>query len=141
MGFSLRMKHKYKHCYLDIAYRFSQLSHCERLKVGCVIVKDDFIISHGYNGTPTGFDNCCEENSTTKDIVIHAERNALIRLARSHESSVGASMFLTHSCCKICASLIISAGIKEVYYKTTYRDTEGIRLLRQAGIYVEQLEL
>lgn len=124
---------------MDVALRFAQLSYCERLKVGCVVVKDDYIISHGYNGTPAGFDNCCEENGKTKDLVLHAERNALMRLARSTESSVGASMFLTHAPCKICASLVISSGIKEVYYREVYRDMEGIELLKQSGIMVEEI--
>jgi dCMP deaminase len=134
------MKEKYKQFFMSVATEVAKLSHCNRLKVGSVIVKDNNVLSLGYNGTPAGFDNCCEENGVTKNSTLHAERNSLIRLARSTESSVGASMFLTHAPCQACSVMIISAGIKEVYYKDVYRDMEGIRLLKQADIYVEEMK-
>lgn len=127
---------------MTIAELTATLSHCNKLKVGAVIVRDNNILATGYNQTPIGFDNCCEdENGKTKDIVIHAERNALMRMARSTESSVGANMFITHSPCKVCCAMIISSGIKTLYYGKEYRDPEGIELLKQAGIHVERLEI
>ena len=150
------MKESRKQLYMDQAKRFAKESHCERLKVGCVIVKDDFVIAHGWNGMPAGMDNCCEEpnyvDSTgyvhkfpydgvkTKSEVLHAEQNALMRLARSTESSVGASCFVTTAPCITCAVLLHQAGIKEVYYNNTYRDNSGIEFLKKVGVKIEQLQ-
>ena len=135
---------------MDQAKRFAEESHCERLKVGCVIVKDDFVIAHGWNGMPAGMDNCCETwipNEITRDMaqitkpeVLHAEQNSLMRLARSTESSVGASCFVTTAPCITCAVLLHQAGIEEVYYNKTYRDNSGIEFLKKVGVKIEQLQ-
>jgi dCMP deaminase len=136
--------------HLDVAQRYSQLSQARRLKVGAVIVKDDRIISIGYNGTPPGWDNNCEDyhgldlkgNPTlvTKPEVLHAEENAIGKLARSHESGDGATMFLTHAPCAQCAKLILVSGIRQVFYRDTYRDDSGVQFLIKGGIDVQQLK-
>lgn len=123
--------------YMKIAYVFGGLSHCERKKVGCIIVKDGQIISNGYNGTPSGFDNKCEDcNGVTKDIVLHAESNAITKLAKTNNSSVGATLYTTLSPCIDCAKLIVQAGIEEVIFHDEYKCTDGINLLVKAGIKV-----
>jgi len=135
---------KLDEAYLDICKTWSKLSYAKRKKVGCIIVKDGAIISDGYNGTPKGFDNVCEieydSNLKTKDEVLHAESNAITKLAKSTQSSVGATMYITISPCLGCAKLIIQSGISRVVYKDFYRSDEGIQLLKQAKIKVEQYE-
>ena len=129
--------------HMDVAARYAELSSAVRLKVGAVIVKSDRIISIGYNGTPSGWDNVCEfefEGALkTKPEVVHAEMNAIAKLARSTESGDQAAMFITHAPCAECAKLIIQTGIRDVYYKNTYRDTKGLDMLHLAGIAVQQV--
>ena len=135
---------KLDEAYLDICKTWSKLSYAKRKKVGCIIVKDGAIISDGYNGTPKGFDNVCEieynGNLKTKDEVLHAESNAITKLAKSTQSSVGATMYITISPCIDCAKLIIQSGISRVVYKDFYRNDKGIKLLKQAKIKVEHHE-
>lgn len=131
--------------YMQIAYQVAKLSYAERRKVGCVIVKDEQIVSFGYNGTPHGFDNECETYSkdgcecTTKREVLHAESNALTKLAKSTLTSKDTILYTTTLPCFDCAKLIIQAGVKEVYYCEDYRDMSGIMLLQRAGIEVNQV--
>ena len=134
---------------MDVAERFAQLSSAKRLQVGCVIVKDNRIISIGYNGMPSGWDNCCEDEYQyedgghefrTKPEVLHAESNAIAKLARSPESGEGASIFITHSPCIDCAKLIYQSGITNVYYKNLYRSTQGIEFLNKSNIIVEKIQ-
>ena len=123
--------------YLRMATIWSENSYCERRKVGALIVKDKMIISDGYNGTPTGFENVCEdENNVSKPYVLHAEANAITKIARSNNNSDGATLYVTDSPCIECSKLIIQAGIKRVIYKREYRLTDGINLLKRAGIEV-----
>ena len=130
------------HIYMKMANIWAQNSKAQRNKVGCLIVKDNRIISDGYNGTPKGFDNCCEERLVasdklvTKIEVLHAESNAITKLAASSMSSEGASLFTTLSPCYDCAKLIIQCGIKEVYYLEEYEDMGGLELLKQAKIKI-----
>lgn len=128
------------------AHLYSDLSTARRLKVGALVVKDDRIISIGYNGMPTGWDNNCEyelEDGTikTKPEVLHAETNALAKLARSTESGLDADLFVTHSPCLDCAKLIYQSGIRRVYYACAYRDDSGISFLKNSGVEVEQLDV
>jgi len=144
------MKEKFKQAYMQTAKTFAELSHARRLKVGCIIVKDDRIISIGYNGMPAGWDNNCEHEMKwpngeirflqTKEEVLHAESNAIAKLARSVESGEGASLFVTHSPCLDCAKLIYQAGIKNVYYLNDYRDDTGIQFLIKSTIQVEKMQ-
>lgn len=128
--------------YLRMAQIWSENSYCERRKVGALIVKDKMIISDGYNGTPTGFENVCEdENNVSKPYVLHAEANAITKIARSNNNSDGATLYVTDSPCIECSKLIIQAGIKRVIYMREYRLTEGIDLLKRAGIEVICLPL
>lgn len=127
--------------YLRMARIWAENSYCQRRKVGALVVKDNTIISDGYNGTPAGFENVCEENNVTKPYVLHAEANAITKLARSHNSSDGATMYTTDSPCIECAKLIIQAGIKRVIYAKTYRLDDGINLLKRAGVEVEFIDL
>lgn len=121
--------------YLRMAGIWSENSYCQRRKVGAIIVKDKMIISDGYNGTPAGFENVCEdENGLTKSYVLHAEANAITKVARSNNSSDGATLYVTASPCVECAKLIIQAGIRRVVFKDLYRLTDGVDLLRRAGI-------
>ena len=123
--------------YLRMARIWAENSYCQRRKVGALIVKDKMIISDGYNGTPSGFENVCEdENNVTKPYVLHAEANAITKIARSNNSSDGATMYVTASPCIECAKLIIQAGIKRVVYSEHYRLEDGIELLKRAGIEV-----
>jgi dCMP deaminase len=143
------MKEKFKQAYMQTAKTFAELSHARRLKVGAIIVKDDRIISIGYNGMPAGWDNNCEDEIQypnaegiklkTKPEVLHAETNAIAKLARSNESGEKASLFVTHSPCLECAKLIYQSGISKVYFNETYRDGSGINFLQKSGVEVVQL--
>jgi dCMP deaminase len=134
------MKRKFVDAYMDTAVRFAMLSTAKRLQVGSVIVKDNRIQSIGYNGMPAGWTNVCEnEEGKTKDEVVHAEANAIIKLARDGESGLGSTIFITHAPCIHCAKMIYGAGISKVYYKYTYRDTFGLEFLEKCGIEVEVL--
>lgn len=126
--------------YLDLAERIAQESYCKRLQVGAVIVKDGNIISFGYNGTPSGTPNKCEENNVTFSYVLHAESNAITKACKSPISTEGATMYLTHSCCVECAKLIIQSGIKKVYYLKDYRDSAGIKLLQDCDVDVNRID-
>ena len=128
--------------YMRMALIWAENSYCQRRQVGALIVKDQMIISDGYNGTPAGFENVCEdENGITKPYVLHAEANAITKIARSNNSSEGATLYVTASPCIECAKLIIQAGIKRVVYSERYRLEDGIELLRRAGIEVEYIPL
>lgn len=128
--------------YLRMARIWSENSYCKRRQVGAIIVKDKMIISDGYNGTPSGFENICEDDSnTTKPYVLHAEANAISKIARSGNSSDGATLYVTASPCLECSKLIIQSGIKRVVYSEKYRIEDGIELLKRAGISVEFLDL
>jgi len=134
------VKNKFIDAYMDVAERFAQLSSAKRLQVGAIVVKDDRIISIGYNGMPSGWDNCCEdEHNKTKPEVLHAESNAIAKLARSPESGHGSTIFITHSPCIDCAKLIYQSGIATVYYKQDYRNTQGIEFLKKSDIEVVQV--
>lgn len=135
------MKSNLKKAYMDIAERFSQVSECARLKVGAIIVKNGSILAHGWNGTPSGFKtNVCElEDGTTSPFVLHAEQNVLVKMAKSTESIEGAELFCTHSPCPECSKLLAQSGVKKVYYKHSYRITEGIDVLKELGVDVEQV--
>tara|TARA_B100000900_G_scaffold416279_1_gene451005 strand:+ start:15048 stop:15479 length:432 start_codon:yes stop_codon:yes gene_type:complete len=128
-----------KKVYMEVAYQFAKCSYAERRQVGAVIVKDGQIISFGYNGTPNGFDNCCEVDDTTKREVLHAESNAISKVAQSTISSTGATLYVTTSPCFDCSKLIIQSGIKKVYWTEAYRDLSGIELLKKANIEVERI--
>ena len=158
------MKEKWIKAFMDTAERFADLSSARRLKVGAVVVKDNRIISIGYNGTPAGWDNDCEIKTycddgdwseqqlpkdaniwkkfklTTKPEVIHAEANAISKLARSNESGLGGDMFVTHAPCMDCAKLIYGAGINTVYYRNSYRNTDGIDFLKKCDIGVMKID-
>ncbi len=123
--------------YIRMAAIWAENSYCQRRKVGALIIKDKMIISDGYNGTPSGFENVCEdENNTTKPYVLHAEANAITKIARSNNSSDGATLYVTASPCIECAKLIIQAGIKRVVYSEKYRLEDGVELLKRANIEV-----
>ena len=127
--------------YLRMAQIWAENSYCKRRQVGALVVKDKMIISDGYNGTPSGFDNICEdETNTTYPYVLHAEANAITKLARSSNNSDGATLYVTASPCIECAKLIIQAGIKRVIYGEEYRLSDGLYLMRKAGIEVLLLE-
>ena len=129
-------------CYLRMASIWAENSYCQRRQVGALIVKDKMIISDGYNGTPSGFENVCEdENGLTKPYVLHAEANAITKIARSGNNSDGATLYVTDSPCIECAKLIIQSGITRVIYAREYRLTEGVDLLRRAGIEVKYLPI
>jgi dCMP deaminase len=153
------MKEKLKRAYMQTAEIFAELSHARRLHVGAIVVKDDRIISIGYNGMPSGWDNNCEyeveEFQTeygvgsklvktgelkTKPEVLHAETNAIAKLAKSNESGLGSTMFITHAPCLDCAKLIYQSGISHVLYRNSYRDTSGITFLEKSKIIVEKLD-
>ena len=126
--------------YLAMAGIWAGNSYCERRKVGAIIVKDKMIISDGYNGTPEGFENVCEDdNGLTKPYVLHAEANAITKVAKSNNSSFGSTLYVTSSPCMECSKLIIQSGIKRVVYMEQYRNTEGLELLQRAGIELLQI--
>ncbi len=143
------MKDKFKRAYMQTAQTFAELSHSRRLKVGAIVVKEDRIISIGYNGMPAGWDNNCEDETRyedggvilkTKLEVLHAESNAIAKLAKSGDSGNGAEIFITHSPCIECAKLIYQSGIRGVYYGTDYRDSMGIDFLKASGVQIEKIE-
>ena len=135
-------KHELDLRYLRMARIWAENSYCERRKVGALIVKDKMIISDGHNGTPAGFENVCEdENHLTKPYVLHAEANAITKIARSGNNSEGATLYVTDAPCIECSKLIIQSGIKKVFYARQYRLTDGIDLLQRAGIEVHYLPL
>lgn len=169
------MKEKFVNAYMDTAHRFAELSHARRLKVGAIVVKDDRIISIGYNGMPAGWDNDCEDKVwdsgaggwldpeefdakypyeewhegagrnvryglKTKPEVLHAESNAIAKLAKCNESGLGATLFVTHSPCLQCAKLILQSGIGSVFYREHYRDNPGLAFLEKSGIIVKQVK-
>ncbi len=125
--------------YLRMARIWAENSYCKRRQVGALVVKDKMIISDGYNGTPSGFENVCEENNVTKPYVLHAEANAITKLARSSNNSEGSTLYVTASPCIECSKLIIQSGIKRVVYAEKYRLTDGIDLLERAGVKVEYM--
>jgi dCMP deaminase len=142
------MKQKFRDAYMKMAETFAECSTARRLKVGAVIVKDDRIISIGYNGMPSGWDNNCETEEkvqggvtllTTKPEVLHAETNAIAKLAKSNESGICSTLFVTHAPCLDCAKLVYQSGISSVYYRNTYRSESGLRFLEKAGVKVEQI--
>lgn len=165
------MKQKFIDLYKDFAHRVAKLSHARRLQVGAVIVKDDTVISYGYNGMPAGWDNDCEDREympwdaggwldpeeiwhqwpltdedgrhyrlKTKPEVLHAESNAIAKLAKSYNSGIGADLFITHGPCIECAKLIYQSGIRRVYYSENYRDDAGIEFLKKSGIVVSKVQ-
>ena len=132
---------KFDHSYLQMAAIWARNSYCKRRQVGALLVKDRMIISDGYNGTPSGFENNCEdENGVTRPYVLHAEANAITKVAKSGNSSQGSTLYVTASPCLECAKLIIQAGITRVVYRDEYRLTDGVDLLRKAGIEVEKVD-
>lgn len=142
MDKELQKQLRYDRAYLKMAQSWSQLSHCVRKQVGAIIVKDEMIISDGYNGTPAGFENSCEdENGSTQWYVLHAEANAILKVAKSTNNCKGATLYLTLSPCKDCSKLVLQAGIQRVVFRDSYKDTEGIDFLKSAGIDVIQIEL
>ncbi|MDA0316895.1 MAG: dCMP deaminase family protein [Bacteroidetes bacterium] len=133
---------KYDKAYLRMAVEWAKLSYCQRKQVGAIIVKDRMIISDGYNGTPTGFENFCEdEEGYTKWYVLHAEANAILKVAASTQSSKGATLYITLSPCQNCSKLIHQAGIIRVVYSKAYKDLSGVKFLEQAGIEVAHVEI
>ena len=132
---------KFDRSYIEMASVWAKNSYCKRRQVGALLVRDKMIISDGYNGTPSGFENVCEyENGITKPYVLHAEANAITKVAKSGNSSDGSTLYVTASPCIECAKLIIQAGIRRVVYRDEYRLTDGIDLLRRAGIEVEKVD-
>ncbi|MFK7000809.1 deoxycytidylate deaminase [Flavobacterium oreochromis] len=131
---------KYDTAYLRLAREWSKLSYCKRKQVGAIIVRDRMIISDGYNGTPSGFDNCCEdENNLTHWYVLHAEANAILKVANSTQSCNEATLYITLSPCKECSKLIHQAGIRRVVYHEKYKDDSGLVFLEKAGVTVQQI--
>lgn len=137
----LAKQRRYDKAYLRMAKTWADLSHCGRKQVGAIIVKDGMIISDGFNGTPSGFDNCCEdENGDTLWYVLHAEANAILKVAKSTHNCQGATLYLTLSPCKDCSKLVVQSGIERVVFIDSYKDESGIIFLKEAGINVEQIE-
>ena len=133
-------QHKYDIAYLRMAREWGKLSYCERKQVGAIIVKDKMIISDGYNGTPTGFENVCEdEEGYTKWYVLHAEANAILKVASSTQSCKGATLYITLSPCKECSKLIHQAGIKRVVFVNAYKDVSGVKFIEKAGVEIVHL--
>lgn len=136
-----RKQERYDRAYMRMALEWAKLSHCKRKKVGALLVKDGMIISDGYNGTPSGFPNDCEdENGLTLWYVLHAEANAILKVARSANNARGATLYLTHSPCKECSKLILQAGIKRLVYMDAYKDTSGLALLERGGLLITKID-
>lgn len=132
---------QYDVAYLRMAEEWSKLSYCERRRVGALIVKDKMIISDGYNGTPTGFENICEDDEgSTKWYVLHAEANAILKVASSTQSCTGATLYITMSPCQQCSKLIHQAGISRLVFTEAYKDDSGLKFLRKAGVQVTHIE-
>jgi dCMP deaminase len=132
---------RYDKAYLKMALEWAKLSHCQRKQVGALIVKDSMIISDGYNGTPTGFDNCCEDDEgKTLWYVLHAEANAIMKVSKSTNNSQGATLYITLSPCKECSKLVFQSGITRVVYMRGYKDNSGIEFLQKAGVEVVQIK-
>ncbi|MCC6542487.1 MAG: dCMP deaminase family protein [Flavobacteriales bacterium] len=132
---------RYDRAYMRMALEWAKLSHCTRKQVGALIVKDGMIISDGYNGTPTGFPNPCEdEEGLTHWYVLHAEANAILKVARSTNNARGATLYLTHSPCKECSKLVLQAGIHRLVYQVAYKDPAGLDLLAKGGVVVSKLD-
>ena len=132
---------KYDIAYIKMALEWAKLSYCKRRQVGALIVKDRMIISDGYNGTPTGFENICEDDENyTKWYVLHAEANAIMKVAASTQSSLGATLYITLSPCKECSKLIFQSGIKRVVYYKAYKDLSGVEFLKKAGIEITHIK-
>jgi dCMP deaminase len=141
MEYPKKKQLRYDSAYLKMAKEWAKLSHCSRKQVGALIVKDRMIISDGYNGTPTGYDNCCEnEEGETHWYVLHAEANALTKTAKSNHNANEATLYITLSPCKECSKLILQAGIKRVVYINGYKDTSGLDFLRESGVQLTQIE-
>ncbi|MBW2961971.1 deoxycytidylate deaminase [Mesonia aestuariivivens] len=137
---SVEKQLKFDKAYLRMAVEWGKLSHCKRKQVGAIIVKDRMIISDGYNGTPSGFENCCEDlEGLTKWYVLHAEANAILKVAGSTQSCKDATLYITMSPCKECSKLIHQAGIKRVVYQNGYKDNSGLTFLEKAGVNIEQI--
>lgn len=133
----LKKQHKYDNAYLRMALEWAKLSHCNRRQVGALIIKDGMIISDGYNGTPSGYENDCEDDEgITKWYVLHAEANALMKLARSGNHSKGATLYITMSPCKECSKLIHQAGISRIVYINKYKDDSGLQFLEECGLEI-----
>ena len=141
MKYSKEKQLRYDSAYLKMAQEWAKLSHCTRKQVGALIVKEKMIISDGYNGTPTGYDNCCEDDDgDTLWYVLHAEANALTKIAKSNHNANGATLYITLSPCKECSKLILQAGIKRVVYLKGYKDTAGLDFLTASGIELTKIE-
>ncbi len=137
----MNKQEKYDRTYLKMALEWSKLSHCVRKKVGAIIVKNGMIVSDGYNGMPSGLNNCCETNDETNWNVIHAEANAILKCARHGQSCDGSTLYQTHSPCKDCSKLILQSGIKRLVYIEDYKDLSGIEFLRAAGIEINRIDV
>ena len=141
MGDEDYKKIRYDRAYLRLAESWAKLSHCTRKKVGAIIVKDQMIISDGYNGTPSGFPNACEnDNGETHWYVLHAEANAILKVSKSTNNTAGSTLYLTHSPCKDCSKLILQSGIKRLVYMEQYKDTSGLSFLAEAGLEIIQIK-
>jgi dCMP deaminase len=140
LGVTKKKQRKYDKAYLRMAHEWGKLSYCVRKRVGAIIVKDRMIISDGYNGTPTGFENICEDDEGyTKWYVLHAEANAISKVASSTQSCEGATLYITLSPCRECSKLIHQSGIKRVVYQIAYKDNSGLEFLERAGVELEHL--
>lgn len=136
-----KKQERYDKAYIRMALEWAKLSHCNRKKVGAIIVKNKMIISDGYNGTPSGFDNCCEdENGDTNWFVLHAEANAILKTAGSTHDCSGSTLYLTMSPCKDCSKLVHQAGISRVVYINEYKDISGVEFLKEAGVEVCKID-
>jgi dCMP deaminase len=136
-----KKQEKYDKAYLRMAREWAKLSHCNRKQVGSLIVKNNTIISDGYNGTPSGFTNACEDDDgNTHWYVLHAEANALLKVVRSSQNAEGATLYITLSPCKECSKLVIQAGIKRVVYLNEYKDVSGIEFLKEFGIEINHIK-
>ena len=136
----LAKQERYDKAYLRLALEWAKLSRCKRKQVGAIIIKDSTIIADGYNGTPTGFENECEnEDGQTKWYVLHAEANAILKVARTTNQAAGATLYLTHSPCKDCSKLILQSGIERLVYTDAYKDASGLEFLEKAGLRITQI--